>query len=197
MFKRVIKEVSDKIGLTVHETYWFLGIQVFLLTFIVTLIYFGIKDKLFWFLSLYSVIISLIGRKVRAKVILYLICSFLVLPPFIFIIVLLYSTSTGDLSGFIYWFVPIALLIGDSFVIYSFLITSRDEIKSSLSDLNDGALKVYDIIYNTGEIFQYQIVEKTGFSKATVSRAVNTLKKRGLIEVERKGMGNKIRKKID
>lgn len=195
MFRRLVKNISDKIELTAYETYWFWGIQIFLLTFIVTLIYFGIRGKLFWFLPLYSVIISLIGRKTKTKVMLYLICSFLLLPPFIFLIILVYSTSTGDLSGFIYWFALIALLMGDSFVIYSFLTRGKEEMKNSLSDLNDGALKVYDIILNTNEIFQHQIVEKTGFSKATVSRIVNTLRKRGLIEIERKGMSNKIRKK--
>ncbi len=195
MFKRLVEKISRKIGLSVHKTCWFLGIQVFLLTFITVFIYFGIKGKLFWFLPLYSIIISSIGQKVEKKMILYLVFTFLLLPSVILLIVLVYAMLSGDLSGPIYWFLVIALLIGDSLVIHSFLIKDKDEINDSLSDISEGALKVYDIILNTTEIFQHQIVEKTGFSKATVSRIVNTLKRKGLIEVERKGMGNKIRKK--
>ena len=195
MFKRLVEKISRKIELSVHKTCWFLGIQVFLLTFITVFIYFGIKGKLFWFLPLYSIIISSIGQKVEKKMILYLVFTFLLLPSVILLIVLVYAMLSGDLSGPIYWFLVIALLIGDSLVIHSFLIKDKDEINDSLSDISEGALKVYDIILNTTEIFQHQIVEKTGFSKATVSRIVNTLKRKGLIEVERKGMGNKIRKK--
>ncbi len=195
MFKRLVEKISGKIELSVHEIYWLLGIQIFLLTLLVTFIYFGINGKLFLFLSLYSIIISGISRKVKEKVILYFTLSILIFPAGIFLIVLLYSALSGDFSGYIYWFISITLLVGDYFVVYSFSIKNRKEIEGTLSGLNDSTLKVYDIIRNTDRVFQYKIVEKTGFSKAKVSRILNTLKKRGVIEIERKGMGNKIRKK--
>ena len=53
--------------------------------------------------------------------------------------------------------------------------------------------KIYKaIIDSDGIIEQSELPEKTGLSKASVSRALDLLESRGLIEKRRRGMGNTI-----
>jgi len=57
--------------------------------------------------------------------------------------------------------------------------------------LKDDQQKIYKaIIDSDGIINQSELVEKTGISKSNVSRALDLLESRGLIERRRRGMGN-------
>lgn len=63
-----------------------------------------------------------------------------------------------------------------------------DEIAKTLKE--DEA-KIYKaIIESDGIITQSELVEKTGLSKASVSRALDLLESKGLVERRRRGMGN-------
>ena len=57
--------------------------------------------------------------------------------------------------------------------------------------LKEDQQKIYKaIIDSDGIINQSELVEKTGISKSNVSRALDLLESRGLIEKRRRGMGN-------
>jgi len=59
--------------------------------------------------------------------------------------------------------------------------------------LKDDQVKVYQAILDVGGLVsQRELVEKTTLSKATVSRALDLLESRGLVEKRRRGMSNMI-----
>lgn len=59
--------------------------------------------------------------------------------------------------------------------------------------LKDDEKKLYEIILDSdGIILQSQLTEKTGFSKPKVSRGLETMEIKGLIERKRRGMSNVI-----
>jgi len=62
---------------------------------------------------------------------------------------------------------------------------------SSIRDLNENAQRVYALLMeNDGIMAQSDIVAKTGISKVSVTRALDTLEGKDLIERKRRGMGN-------
>lgn len=88
------------------------------------------------------------------------------------------------------WFV--ILVFG---VILSAVITNRLLSKKSqlvLSVLNENEKMVVDIIksQHTDKIDQRQVVKLSGFSKAKVSRIIQSLEERGLLEREKRGRKN-------
>ena len=71
---------------------------------------------------------------------------------------------------------------------------SRRAHKLVFSVLDDFEKRVMDVIVaSNGEVNQRKVVEATNLSKAKVSRIVQSLAKRGLIEVQRLGRTNKLR----
>jgi DNA-binding transcriptional ArsR family regulator len=56
--------------------------------------------------------------------------------------------------------------------------------------LDEYEKKIYEIVKKAGKIRQNEIVEKTGFSKARVSRVLKSLAERKLVKVERRGRTN-------
>lgn len=57
--------------------------------------------------------------------------------------------------------------------------------------LKDDEMKVYQEILNAGGLMnQGDLVAQSGLSKATVSRALDLLESKGLVEKRRRGMGN-------
>ncbi len=67
--------------------------------------------------------------------------------------------------------------------------TSKIVIKS----LGEDEKKVFEIIANSGgAVFQSELVEKTGFSKAKVSRILDKLEVKNLVERRRRGMTNMV-----
>ena len=56
--------------------------------------------------------------------------------------------------------------------------------------LDEYEKKVYEIVKEAGKIKQNEIVEKTGFSKARVSRVLKSLAEKKLVKVEKRGRTN-------
>ncbi len=52
--------------------------------------------------------------------------------------------------------------------------------------------KIFKIVQETGTIFQADLVERSGFSKAKMSRVIDRLENKGLVERKRRGMTNVI-----
>jgi DNA-binding transcriptional ArsR family regulator len=62
---------------------------------------------------------------------------------------------------------------------------------SSIRDLGENAQRVYALLMeNDGIMAQSDIVAKTGISKVSVTRALDTLEGKDLVERKRRGMGN-------
>jgi|SRR3989344_1706206 len=86
---------------------------------------------------------------------------------------------------------------GIAMVYYSKQLTvrqrvSKKEQETQLKSLNDEEKKIYDIIVVSGAAFQSDIVEKSGINKVKVSRILDKLEGRGLVERRRRGMSNVI-----
>ena len=57
--------------------------------------------------------------------------------------------------------------------------------------LSDGERRIYEVVLSSdGIVPQSEIVERTGLSKSNVTRALDTLESKGLVERKRRGMGN-------
>lgn len=70
-------------------------------------------------------------------------------------------------------------------------IKEKQEVKDyDLSDLRKEDKDVFKIIKENGTIFQADIIEKTGYGKAKISRILDRLENRDLIERKRRGMTN-------
>jgi len=82
--------------------------------------------------------------------------------------------------------------------LYFYLKKKPEDVKISKArkiarDLGDEETKVYDILMNSnGMVFQNEIVDKTQFSKVKVTRILDKLELKGLIERKRRGMTNLI-----
>ncbi len=87
--------------------------------------------------------------------------------------------------------VPIFVLIVGLFVIYKKLPKKAELV---LSVLNEGERMIIEIIRKEGKerVDQRKIVSSSGFSKAKVSRIIQGLQGRGVVDVERTGRKNKV-----
>lgn len=65
---------------------------------------------------------------------------------------------------------------------------SMKSVKSLKLDPNEQ--KIYDLITSSDAIFQSEIVEKTGMSKVRITRILDKLEAKGLVERKRRGMTN-------
>jgi len=74
-------------------------------------------------------------------------------------------------------------------VIVKKIVRVRPE-KILLEALNKYEKKVYEIVREAGKIKQNEIVSKTGFSKARVSRVLRSLAEKKLVKVEKRGRTN-------
>lgn len=66
----------------------------------------------------------------------------------------------------------------------------KELIKLDTSGLREEEKKVLDIVKNNKTIFQAELIEKTNFGKAKVSRILDKLENRGFVERKRRGMTN-------
>lgn len=67
----------------------------------------------------------------------------------------------------------------------------RDAWESTLEDLHGNEKAVYGVVVEAdGKLPQRDVVEETDLSKATVSRTLDTLESKRLLERKRRGMGN-------
>ena|SRR3989344_326147 len=64
------------------------------------------------------------------------------------------------------------------------------EKKVNLSSFRPEEKQVYNLVKENGAIFQADLIEKTEFSKARMTRIVDKLEGKGLVERKRRGMTN-------
>ena len=70
-------------------------------------------------------------------------------------------------------------------------VKGKRKIKENVKSLQNDEKKVYDLIVNAeGFIFQNDLIEKTGYSKVKISRILDKLEVKGIIERRRRGMAN-------
>lgn len=67
----------------------------------------------------------------------------------------------------------------------------KRKLKDVLKNLTDEEKKIYDVISSSdGFIFQSDLIEKTNFTKVKISRILDKLEAKNLIERRRRGMAN-------
>ncbi len=66
----------------------------------------------------------------------------------------------------------------------------KPEKEVDLSGFRPEEKQVLKLVQQDGAIFQAEIIEKTGFGKAKISRIVDRLEGKGLVERKRRGMTN-------
>jgi len=67
----------------------------------------------------------------------------------------------------------------------------KHDLEKTLKELDEEEKKVYELISaSDGVVFQSDIVEKTGFPKVKVTRLLDRMEHRGLVERRRRGMSN-------
>lgn len=62
--------------------------------------------------------------------------------------------------------------------------------KIDVSELNPDEKKVLALIQNNKAIFQAELIEKTGFGKVKITRIIDRLEGKGIVERKRRGMTN-------
>ncbi len=62
--------------------------------------------------------------------------------------------------------------------------------KIDTSELKSEEKSVFELIQNNKAVFQADLIEKTGFGKAKMTRIIDRLEGRGLVERKRRGMTN-------
>jgi len=101
--------------------------------------------------------------------------------------------AAGPIETFIYRWLFVFILI---FVVAIFFIYRSTSKKSELilSVLNEAERMIVDIIRKEGKdkVDQRKIVAQSGFSKAKVSRIIQSLEGRGVVSVEKLGRKNRI-----
>ena len=70
-------------------------------------------------------------------------------------------------------------------------IGEKKEWKHTMKTLKGDEKIIYELIFaEDGILYQSELVTKTNFPKAKVTRCLDALENRGLLERKRKGMGN-------
>jgi len=73
----------------------------------------------------------------------------------------------------------------------------KQEKKIDTSNLRPEEKQVLNIIQENDAIFQADLIEKTGFGKAKMSRIIDRLEGQGIVERKRRGMTNVVVMKKD
>lgn len=77
------------------------------------------------------------------------------------------------------------------------LIQERKKLKDIIKSLGKDEKRVYDeIVASDGFIFQADLVKNTGYSKVKISRVLDKLEAKGIVERRRRGMANIVVLKI-
>ncbi len=75
--------------------------------------------------------------------------------------------------------------------IQRFQSEKKHDFEKTLKELDGDEKKVYELISSSdGVVFQSDIVEKTGLQKVKVTRILDRMEHRGLVERRRRGMSN-------
>ena len=69
-------------------------------------------------------------------------------------------------------------------------IVNKDKLKSISDSLEGDDRKIFGMVIDSGAIFQSELVEKSGVTKVKVTRILDKLEAKGLIERKRRGMTN-------
>ncbi len=70
---------------------------------------------------------------------------------------------------------------------------NEKKIEQALGELNGDEKKIYGLIKEgMGAMFQSELIERTGFAKAKMSRTLDKMEGRGIIERRRRGMANMV-----
>ena len=69
-------------------------------------------------------------------------------------------------------------------------ILRQKNIKAKPANLDSNERKLYETILNSDAIFQSELVEKSGMSKVKITRLLDKLEAKGLVERKRRGMTN-------
>jgi len=64
------------------------------------------------------------------------------------------------------------------------------KIKIDTSELKSEEKQVFELVQNNKTIFQADLIEKTGFGKAKMTRIIDRLEGKGFVERKRRGMTN-------
>ncbi len=101
----------------------------------------------------------------------------------------------GGFDPFTLFFVILALIV-IAFLTILWYYSKRHNVKNILPVLTEGERKVMEILLREkGTVDQRVIVKETDFSKAKVTRVINDLEKRGIVEKVSKGRKNLIKLK--
>jgi len=90
----------------------------------------------------------------------------------------------------------LVLLIGVLLVIWGDIWFTKKSVKEKdyskqIADMNNEEKQVFDVIVKAnGAVFQSELVEKTNLGKVKVTRILDKLEGKGLIERKRRGMTN-------
>lgn len=68
----------------------------------------------------------------------------------------------------------------------------QDHVKIDSSKLNSEEKKVYDCLKSNNGIYQSDLIKETGLSKVKITRVLDKLETKGIIERRRRGMTNAI-----
>lgn len=106
------------------------------------------------------------------------------------------STPTESVLGYVF-----AAMIGA----FGFFLTltgkqkettnpkQKTKITAAIKSFNSEEKKIYELIRDSdGSVFQSDLITKTGYSKVRVSRILDRLETKGIIERRRRGMANLI-----
>ncbi len=88
--------------------------------------------------------------------------------------------------------VSIVLILSKPYekVIFRKIKEKKNEKKIDTSGLKNEEKIVLNLVKENGTIFQAELIEKTGFGKAKMTRIIDRLEGRGFVERKRRGMTN-------
>lgn len=66
----------------------------------------------------------------------------------------------------------------------------KEKLDEAIKALDEDEQKIYETVKSSGAIFQSELVEKSGFTKVRVTRILDRLEARNLVERKRRGMTN-------
>ncbi|MBI2075890.1 MAG: MarR family transcriptional regulator [Candidatus Aenigmarchaeota archaeon] len=67
---------------------------------------------------------------------------------------------------------------------------AREKTEAVIKKLNKDEQKVFEIVRISGAVFQSELVEKSGLTKVRITRILDKLEAKGLVERKRRGMTN-------
>ena len=78
----------------------------------------------------------------------------------------------------------------DEKIIVKKIKEKKPQKEINLSSFRQEEKQAYNLVRENGAIFQAELIEKTGFSKARMTRIIDKLEGSGLVERKRRGMTN-------